>query len=140
MHSAAYDAAIQKSSKEPCVGSNAQKGVCIMSEQSNQAAMAALTDDQLGDVQGGKQYHHDTNTGKYYKWVGSDWNSAYLCPNCGKPVHEGWGWRFYCDDCDESWFYESNFSTSLNLATNCWQEITQAEYDSGTGGNKNSLR
>ena len=28
----------------------------------------------------------------------------YVCPNCGKLLHEGMLGRLYCDPCDESWF------------------------------------
>ena len=28
----------------------------------------------------------------------------YVCPNCGRLLHEGTLDRLYCDPCDESWF------------------------------------
>ena len=42
-----------------------------------------------------------------YKWNGTDDSKKWLCPNCGRPVHYGSGWRYYCDPCDESWFVEN---------------------------------
>lgn len=42
-----------------------------------------------------------------YEWRGTDENQKYLCPNCQRPVHYGTAWRYYCDSCNESWFFES---------------------------------
>ena len=28
----------------------------------------------------------------------------YVCPHCGRLLHEGAFWRLYCDPCDEGWF------------------------------------
>lgn len=122
-----------ESSKGTSAGGASEKETMMTTPENNENA-AALNDSQLEEVQGGLDYHHDTNTGKYYKRVSDDWDSAYLCPNCGKPVHQGLGARFYCDDCSESWYFESNFSNSLNLTSGCWQEITHDEYKHKSNG------
>ena len=94
-----------------------------------------LTDDQLQQVAGGRQYH--SFRGKYYKYTGggrndswdSNWDKCYLCPNCGRPVHYGSWARYYCDPCDESWYWETKLD--LNLSSGLWQEISESEYKDG---------
>ena len=83
-----------------------------------------LTDDELEGVQGG--YIICSRDGKYYTYTGSDPDQKYVCPNCGRPVHEGTGWRFYCDACDESWFFERCLAP--NLSSGAWTEISEEEY------------
>ena len=91
-----------------------------------------LNDGQLEGVAGGQM--ECSYNGKRYKYVGrlyeagsgksdykEDWDKCYLCPNCGRPVHYGTGFRYYCDPCDESWFYESKLIP--NLTTGMWKEI-----------------
>lgn len=87
-----------------------------------------LADSDLSDVSGGQEYH--IQDGKYYKYVGSssneDWSASYLCPRCDEPLsYTGWG-RYYCKDCDESWWKEINLD--LNLDSGVWQEISREEY------------
>ena len=87
-----------------------------------------LSDEQLGEVTGGQT--ECTYNGKRYKYVGTpgwfsykrDWDKCYLCPNCGRPVHYGAFYRYYCDACDESWYYESKLIP--NLTTGVWKEIS----------------
>ena len=91
-----------------------------------------LSDEQLEGVAGGQT--ECTYNGKRYKYVGAtdsgssagrnwrdDYDKCYLCPNCGRPVHYGSWFRYYCDPCDESWYYESKLIP--NLTTGVWKEI-----------------
>ena len=84
-----------------------------------------LTDEELGSIQGG--YNKVKARGHFYKYTGTDLDNKYLCPNCGKPVHQGAGWRFYCDPCDESWFLESRLLA--NLDGGGWQTISRSEFE-----------
>lgn len=84
-----------------------------------------LTDEQLKPVNGGLM--ETKYQGKRYRYVGdgkifydSDWDKCYLCPNCGGPVHLGAWQRFYCDPCNESWYWESKLIP--NLASGLWEE------------------
>ncbi len=90
---------------------------------------AELTDRELSEVTAGYDYYHDKAGQKYYKWTGTtdEKNQKYFCPNCGRPVHWGTGWRFYCDPCNASWFIENRLSP--NLASTYWVEISKREYD-----------
>ena len=68
-----------------------------------------LTDEELGKIQGGYDWISTADGNHFYEYVGrgdGDRDRKYLCPKCGKPVHLGTGWRYYCDSCDESWFWE----------------------------------
>lgn len=38
----------------------------------------------------------------------------YVCPHCGRLLHEGALGRLYCDPCDEGWFYFSLPKSSLH--------------------------
>ena len=84
-----------------------------------------LTDEELGEIQGG--YCLYEKDGNYYGYTGHDANLKYLCPNCGQPLHESFGWRFCCDSCDESWFFES--SLVPNLSSGAWTQISKEQYD-----------
>lgn len=95
-------------------------------DEKDATAGGELDDEQLGRVAGGLR-ELDWK-GKHYKYVGelnyfvdSEWNASYLCPRCGGPVHVGLGFRFYCDPCDESWYYESRLVP--NLASGLCQEV-----------------
>lgn len=88
-----------------------------------------LVDKDLGGVAGGRTYAQEA--GKYYKYVGTksdaDWNNSYVCPHCDEPVaYKGWG-RYYCKDCDESWWDERKLD--LNFESGVWKEITKQEYN-----------
>ena len=89
-----------------------------------------LSDEELKVVQGGFSYWKN-NDGGYYKYTGSNPDQKYLCPKCGRPVHEGTGWRFYCDPCDESWFFEDKLTPNLN--SGAWTSISKEEYDTISG-------
>lgn len=91
----------------------------------NKMNSVELTDEELETVQGG--FDVCRQDGHFYKYVGTDPDQKYLCPNCGGPVHEGTGWRFYCDACDESWFLENRLNP--NLASGSWSRISRAEYE-----------
>lgn len=90
-----------------------------------------IPDEFLGQVFGGKK-HFEIN-GRYFEYTGSilcwssDWDHCYLCPRCGRPVHYGKWARFYCDPCDESWYWEEKLVP--NLASGLWKELTKEEYD-----------
>lgn len=94
-----------------------------------------LNDDQLEKVAGGRQYH--SFNGKYYLYNSKiengfwneNWDKCYLCPNCGGPVHYGAWARYFCDACDESWYWENKLD--LNLDSGLWTEITKERYDKG---------
>ena len=109
-----------------------------MSEQKNHL-VTQLTDADLKSVTGGLSYHA-TKGGKYYKWVGGNQTKAYLCPNCGRPVHKGALWRWYCDPCNKSWYYEDSFSNSLDLSSGLWQEISADEYSHWENVNDDDYR
>lgn len=86
-----------------------------------------LSDKELGSVNGGGIFR--IIDGKYYVYDGkddADLNARYLCPNCGRPVHFGTAWRYYCDPCDESWFMEDLLK--VNLSSGVWKELTRKEY------------
>ena len=85
-----------------------------------------LTDEELESVQGG--YNLYAKDGNYYAYMRRDTEDLrYLCPNCGRPLHAGKGWRFYCDPCDESWFFEGNLPA--NLDGGGWTPIDKERYD-----------
>lgn len=87
-----------------------------------------VADEELADVTGGYDKYHDDSTDKYYIWNGnSRLSQKYLCPNCGLPVHEGLGYRYYCDPCNASWFYESPLKP--NIGAGYWKEVTKREYE-----------
>ena len=48
----------------------------------------------------------DDVDGRYYHYTGkeSQRDSKYVCPVCGRSVHYGSGWRYYCDFCNKSCF------------------------------------
>lgn len=97
-----------------------------MSTEKN-ANVAAIPDEELGRVAGGMDWYQDKRHNKYYKWDGGDnKNEKYRCPNCGRVLHYGAGWRYYCDPCDESWFYESGLV--LNRGQNLWRECSWEEW------------
>ena len=78
-----------------------------------------LTNKELDEVNGGYTVFKHTD-GKYYEFIGDDSqrNQKYLCPNCGRPVYYGLGWRYYCDYCNDSWFNERKLDA--NLASGLW--------------------
>ncbi len=91
-----------------------------------------LNDADLADATGGYITVQDEATGKYYVWKGKDANTKYVCPKCGRPVKAGFmNLKFYCDPCDDSWFFESNLNPNLNGG---WKEISEAEYNTINGG------
>ena len=86
-----------------------------------------LSEDELGGVQGG--YEYTCENGSYYKYVGMNLDLKYLCPKCGRPLHVGTAGLFYCDPCDEKWFFEK--SLDPNLQSGAWKSITKEEYVDG---------
>ncbi len=91
------------------------------------ACTAALADEDLGEVSGGMDWYQDKKNNKYYKWTGgSNTGEKYRCPNCGCLLHYGTGWRYYCDPCNESWFYESDLI--LNMGRHLWKECSWEEW------------
>ncbi len=99
-----------------------------MSDKQNNSA-SVVPDQDLNEVTGGYITCEDSSTGKYYKYTGNDKDKKYACPNCGRPVHSGAGWRFYCNPCNESWFCEGLLRPNLNSGV--WKEISEQEYYGG---------
>lgn len=58
-----------------------------------------------------------------YEWRGTDDNLKWRCPNCGRLVHPGSGWRYYCDPCNKSWFEEAYLEPNLDLGWNGWVAV-----------------
>ena len=66
-----------------------------------------------------------------YEWKGTDDNKKYLCPRCHRPVHTGsWG-RYYCDPCDESWYFEGSLEMNPNGGWVYVREHTSVAGDPG---------
>ena len=95
----------------------------------NKKQPAALSDSELSEVAGGLNWVAVKSTGKYYRWNHGDnhGDEKFLCPNCGRPVHWGSGWRYYCDPCDASWFAEGRLVP--NIKSGLWTEISEWEYN-----------
>ncbi len=89
-----------------------------------------LTDAELAEVTGGLDFLHVSSTDKYYRWSGSSSQDGqkFLCPNCGRPVHSGSMYRYYCDPCNESWYFESKLVP--NFSSGLWKQISRVEYNS----------
>lgn len=104
-----------------------------MSEQ--ELHKTEMTDQDLEKVQGGGMYwYKDIKNDKYYRFIGNDdkdMNRKFVCPKCGRRVHYGKAWRFYCDECNESWFLEENLKPNLNSGV--WLEIDALTYYDNNG-------
>lgn len=86
-----------------------------------------ITDSDLAEVTGGLEELYDDRTDKYYEWTGGyDYDSKYLCPNCGQPVTSTIGIRYDCSRCNASWVIEKRLVP--NLASGKWHEITRQQY------------
>ena len=85
-----------------------------------------LKKEELEQVSGG--YNLTKIDGRYYHYTGKDCqrDSKYVCPVCGRSVHYGSGWRYYCDFCDKSWFFERGLNP--NISSGLWEEISEEEY------------
>ena len=101
----------------------------------------ALDDSELNEVAGGMDVYHDTKNNKYYKWYGGNNTShKYRCPHCGRLLHEGLlsvikidiGARYFCDACDEQWFFEKKLT--LNVGDGLWEEISFEQWVQENGG------
>ncbi len=101
----------------------------------------AIDDSDLNEVAGGMDVYHDTKNNKYYKWYGGkNCSQKYRCPNCGGPVHRGimslvgfdLGDRYFCDPCDEQWFFEKKLT--LNVGDGLWEEISFEQWVQENGG------
>lgn len=84
-----------------------------------------LNDNELEHVNGGYNYFrvsydHDSF---YLKYTGSeaDRDSKYLCPKCGRPVHAGKNWSYYCDPCNDFWLNENKLIP--NVAGGLWTRV-----------------
>lgn len=98
-----------------------------MDTEKKKNAAAAVADEDLAEVNGGKVTWYDAATDKYYKWAGSSYSMKYLCPNCGRPLSSYWGINYSCGSCNASWFYEERLVP--NYASGTWTEITKERYD-----------
>lgn len=92
-----------------------------------------LTDQEMEQVQGGYEWcklvDPVTLNSHFYEFIGDnqkDRDRKYVCPICGHRVHYGKAWRFYCDDCNKSWFLERNLMP--NLHSGVWQEFDWPDY------------
>lgn len=87
-----------------------------------------LTKEELEKVNGG-YFLYGGDDGKYYQFVGkkSQRDQKYVCPNCGRPVHYGSSWRYYCDHCNESWWYEKLLEP--NFKSGLWEEIDYEDFE-----------
>ncbi len=86
-----------------------------------------LTDAELENVTGGMEWYQDTKEHRFFHWAGgNNLDEKYRCPNCDRLLHYGTGWRYYCDPCNESWFYESDLT--LNLGDHLWKEVSWSDW------------
>lgn len=93
-------------------------------DENKHEGVTELDDSQLEGIAGG--ITETSYNGKKYKWNGGTltydktWDQAYCCPRCGRPVHYGILNRFYCDPCDDWWYYEDKLLP--NLSSGLWEE------------------
>lgn len=87
-----------------------------------------LTNKELENVYGGYFLFRDDDD-RCYQFQGkkSQRDQKYACPNCGRPVHYGSSWRYYCDHCNESWFFEKCLDP--NLKSGLWVEIDPEDFE-----------
>lgn len=71
-----------------------------------------LNDGQLAGASGGARGAVDHSS--MHDFVGDDAGrgAGYLCPKCGRPVQFNSWLRFYCESCNESWYYASELLSS----------------------------
>ena len=108
-------------------------------EQNKIPPVQELSDEEASRAVGGSDTHivlHEPTYGAggreitpfdRYHWEGTDDNLKYLCPKCNRPLRSGWGWRYYCDTCKESWFDESNLK--MNMSNGEWKYDYSDVYD-----------
>lgn len=92
-----------------------------------------LSDEELENATGGgcsADCCGATENGIYYTFTGDDcnpddYNRAYLCPICGRPVHWGSWARWYCDPCDKHW--DDEYQLKPNLNSGLWRVETEQE-------------
>ena len=108
-----------------------------MSEQ--ELKNTKLADHEMEQVQGGYTFFtiRDPGSGneRYYHFVGNeekDRDRKYVCPICGRRLHYGKAWRYYCDDCNKSWFQEAHLAPNLNSGV--WKQVDRSEYYDGYWG------
>lgn len=85
-----------------------------------------LNDNELEHVYGGYNYVRITRNFRndfYLHYTGGEngRDRKYLCPKCGRLVHYGKGWSYYCDPCDEHWFSEDQLIP--NVAGGLWESV-----------------
>ena len=85
-----------------------------------------LSDEELEAVHAGYTLSYEYDDDGYFEYTGNDVNQKYICPKCLKPVHAGIGWRFYCDPCNDSWFFEDELY--INRKSGAWTKIPKDEY------------
>ena len=102
-----------------------ERNITMENEKKLPTTAQELTDEEMDKVTGGlKEYSvllrkevtwgGIQNVYAVYEWKGTDDNKKYLCPTCHRPVHTGsWG-RYYCDPCDESWYFEGSLEMNPN--------------------------
>lgn len=59
-----------------------------------------------------------THWQNYYKGRPYENPFHYVCPHCGRLLHEGAFWRMYCDPCDEGWI-KGNLSKTYGIYPGC---------------------
>lgn len=94
-----------------------------------------LSDDELKEAVGGVNNKYRKVGENYYHWEGEcsfggdGINERYLCPRCGGRLHSGMWFHYYCDPCDESWYWED--SLIPNTMSSYWVPCSKEEYEKG---------
>lgn len=92
-----------------------------------------LRDKELKEVVGGVDNKYRQVGNNYYHWTGDftlggrGVNERYLCPKCGRKLHLGAWLHFYCDPCDDDWWWED--SLIPNVESRYWVPCSKAEYE-----------
>lgn len=90
-----------------------------------------LSEEDLKEAVGGRNHCYWYWDGEYWFWdaglTTKACNERYLCPKCGGPLHFSWGFRYYCDPCNDSWYWED--SLIPNIKSKHYIRTTKADYD-----------
>lgn len=92
-----------------------------------------LSEDELKEATGGRNNRYRKIGDQYYYWDGGLCPGGdgilerYLCPKCGGVLHMGWGMHFYCDPCDDHWWWEETLVP--NLKSKYWIKCSKEDYE-----------